>query len=101
MRLMKLDGIRVSAFCFVLSAAALAQTPPSATDQKTDQNQTPASPEATAPAAPAAPAALPTPAITGPLSGLPPAVFDAGPFGKIAANGILRLGHVAGQPRPG
>ena len=35
------------------------------------------------------PAALPTPSITGPLVGLPPAVFDAGPFGKIAVNGIL------------
>lgn len=41
-----------------------------------------------APAA-AAPAALATPSITGPLQGLPPAVFDAGPFGKIAVNGIL------------
>jgi hypothetical protein len=44
---------------------------------------------AAAPAAPAAPAALPTPAVTGPLSELPPAVFDAGPFGKIAVNGFL------------
>jgi Putative beta-barrel porin-2, OmpL-like. bbp2 len=35
------------------------------------------------------PAALPTPSITGPLSALPPATFDAGPFGKIAVNGIL------------
>ena len=39
--------------------------------------------------APAAPTPLPTPAITGPLQGLPPAFFDAGPFGKIAVNGIL------------
>ncbi len=38
---------------------------------------------------PAAPAPLPTPSITGPLQGLPPAIFDAGPFGKIAVNGIL------------
>jgi hypothetical protein len=45
---------------------------------------------ATAPAAsPDPPAALPTPSITGPLLALPPAVFDAGPFGKIAVNGIL------------
>src|ERR1700722_14528823 len=50
----------------------------------------PAAPAAPAtPAAPAAPTALPTPAITGPLSNLPPAIFDAGPFGKIAVNGIL------------
>ena len=41
------------------------------------------------PAPPAAPTALPTPAITGPLSNLPPATFEAGPFGKLAVNGIL------------
>ncbi len=45
---------------------------------------------ATVPAAsPDPPAALPTPSITGPLAALPPAVFDASPFGKIAVNGIL------------
>ena len=38
--------------------------------------------------APAA-TALPTPAITGPLQGQPPFLFDAGPFGKIAVNGLL------------
>ncbi|HEY7387805.1 MAG TPA: outer membrane beta-barrel protein, partial [Bryobacteraceae bacterium] len=42
-----------------------------------------------APAAPAPPAPLPTPAMTGPLANLPPATFDAGPFGTIAVNGIL------------
>jgi Putative beta-barrel porin-2, OmpL-like. bbp2 len=70
-----------------LSAAALAQTPPPAAPAApaTDP-QTPAAPAAPAPAAPTA---LPTPAITGPLSGLPPAIFDAGPVGKIAVNGIL------------
>jgi len=48
--------------------------------------------QATAPAQtppPAPAAALPAPSITGPLANLPPAVFDAGPFGKIAVNGIL------------
>jgi hypothetical protein len=54
-----------------------------------DQPAPAPAPAAAAPAAPAAPTALPTPAITGPLSNLPPAVFDAGPFGKISANGIL------------
>src|SRR6202034_1891919 len=49
----------------------------------------PAAAPPAAPAAPAAPTALSTPAITGPLSNLPPAVFDAGFFGKISANGIL------------
>ena len=42
-----------------------------------------------APAAPAAPTPLSTPSITGPLSSLPPAIFDAGPFGKLAVNGFL------------
>jgi len=59
-------------------------------------------PPAAAPAAPAAPAALPTPAITGPLAGLPPAIFDAGPFGKIAVNGFLSgMGMVQTSPIPG
>ena len=44
---------------------------------------------APAPAAPAPATALPSPSITGPLSGIPPTIFDAGPFGKIAVNGIL------------
>src|SRR5579863_5043308 len=52
--------------------------------------------------APAAPAALPTPAITGPLSGLPPAIFDAGPFGNIAVNGFLTgMGLVQNNHVPG
>ena len=60
---------------------AQSQTPPADA-----QAQTPPAAPATPPAAPAA---LPTPAITGPLANLPPAVFDAGPFGKIEVNGIL------------
>lgn len=55
------------------------------TDSSPAQSSTPAS----SPAAPAVPAALPTPSITGPLANLPPAEFDAGPFGNIAVNGIL------------
>jgi len=53
--------------------------------------------------APAAPTPLPSPAIAGPLAGLPPATFDAGPFGKIAVNGILsgygllQNNHVSGD----
>jgi len=48
------------------------------------------------------PAALPSPSITGPLAGLPPAIFDAGPFGKIAVNGILDgLGMWTGNHVPG
>src|ERR1035437_6973443 len=56
----------------------------------TGQAQTPDQQNAVAPPTPPpAPAALPTPSITGPLQDLPPAIFDAGPFGKVAVNGIL------------
>src|SRR5205823_1325915 len=62
-------------------------------------------PDAQAPAAPAQPPAtspLPTPAITGPLAAQPPAIFDAGPFGKIAVNGILNgMGSWTGNYVPG
>ncbi len=51
----------------------------------TDQAAVPAAPAA----APAAPAPLSTPAMTGPLANLPPAIFDAGPFGKLAFNGFI------------
>ena len=63
--------------------------------------QTPASPApaAPAPAAPAAPAPLSTFVLTGPLQWLPPAVFDAGPFGKLSVNGIL-TGYAQGQNNP-
>src|SRR3974390_2970788 len=61
-----------------------------------------AAPAAAAPAAPAPPMPLPPPAITGPLANLPPAMFDAGPFGKIAVNGILNgMGMVQGSHVPG
>ena len=69
----------------LITTCALAQTPspaPAQPDAAAAQ-ATPATPP------PAAPAALSTPAITGPLSNLPPAMFDAGPFGNIAVNGIL------------
>ena len=50
----------------------------------------PADPSPLSPAAaPAAPAPLPTPPLTGPLAGVPPLTFDAGPFGKISTNGIM------------
>ena len=71
------------------------------------QAQTPAAqtPDTTAPpaaAAPAAPMPLGTPSITGPLSGLPPAMFDAGPFGKIAVNGIISgYGYTQSNTIPG
>ncbi len=43
----------------------------------------------TPPPEPPAPVALSTPSITGPLSGLPPFTFEAGPAGKISVNGVL------------
>ena len=70
------------AFCFGLASICAAQDAPAA-----QALATPA--PADQAAAPAAPAALSTPSITGPLSNLPPAIFDAGPFGKIAVNGFL------------
>ena len=66
---------------------------------------TPAPAPAAAPAAaaPAAPADAPTPlstfVLTGPLQWLPPAVFDAGPFGKLSVNGIV-TGFALGQNNP-
>ena len=73
---------------------------------QTDQAQTPAPATPAAPAAPepapAAPAPLTTPAMTGPLAGAPPLIFDAGPFGKVAVNGILSgFGMVQDKHVPG
>jgi hypothetical protein len=51
---------------------------------------------------PSAPAPLSTPAITGPLKPGTPSMFDAGPFGKLAVNGILDgLGMWTGNYVPG
>jgi len=71
--------------CCGMASVAFAQTAPAA--QTPAQTPDGAQPAAAAPAP--GPMPLPTPAITGPLSGLPPAMFDAGPFGKIAVNGIV------------
>jgi Putative beta-barrel porin-2, OmpL-like. bbp2 len=69
-------------FCFRLASVCSAQNAP-ATPAPAQQNPA----EAAAPAP--APTALPTPAVTSPLQEPPPAVFDAGPFGKIDVNGIV------------
>src|SRR5579862_3913848 len=63
--------IGVPALTCLLAIGAIAQTP--AADSQ--------SPAAAATPAPAAPAPLSNPSITGPISGLPPALFDAGPLG--------------------
>jgi len=76
-------------------APAAAQAPDAAP-------QAPVAASAAAPAAPAAPTALSSPAITGPLSNVPPAIFDAGPFGKLALNGFLSgMGSVQTNHVPG
>ncbi len=65
----------------LLAAATYAQTPAPA-----------------APAAPAepAPAPLSTFVLSGPLQWVPPATFDAGPFGKLSVNAIV-TGYAQGQ----
>ncbi len=83
-------------FVLLIAAATVcsAQSPPT---PQTPEQQKPADP----PAAPA-PAALSTPAFTGPLQETPPAVFEAGPFGKLEVNGILTgLGMWQGNHVPG
>jgi Putative beta-barrel porin-2, OmpL-like. bbp2 len=97
------------AMTIAIAFSAKAQTMPT----------TPASTESASAAAPAAgqamtsmqpsappktdpPAPLTTPAVTGPIAWLPPAMFDAGPLGKIAANGIVTgFGMWQGNHVPG
>ena len=94
MRFHKFEQISVCALGLALASVCGAQnaTTPSASGQQT----------ATAAPAPAPPAPLPTPSITGPLSNLPPAEFEAGPFGKLAVNGFLSgMGLVQNNHIPG
>jgi hypothetical protein len=60
---------------------------------------TPAAAPAPAPAAAAAPAPLSTFVLSGPLTWLPPAMVDAGPFGKVEINGVI-TGYAMGQNNP-
>jgi len=78
-----------------------ASAPPLVAQSTPPAEQAPAA--ATPPAAaPAAPAPLSTPAMTGPLSNIPPAIFDAGPLGKLALNGFLSgMGSVQTNHVPG
>jgi Putative beta-barrel porin-2, OmpL-like. bbp2 len=80
-----------------ISAAAPAQTPAPPAAASAAVATAPAEPPAAA-----APAPLTTPAVTGPLQWLPPAMFDVGPLGKIAANGIVTgFGMVQSNHVPG
>ena len=88
------------AFCFGLASICAAQDAPAASAPAAPAPD--AQKPADQPPPPPAPTALPTPAIAGPLVGIPPAIFDAGPFGKIVANGILSgLGMWQGNHVPG
>lgn len=81
--------LTASVAVLTLALGASAQQPPA---QPTDQ-------QASQPA-PAGP--LSTPSITGPLANLPPAVFNAGPLGKVSVNGILDgMGMWTGNYVPG
>ena len=89
---MKCAATIVFGFSFALQGLAqsdqTAQSPASTpTQEQTPAQAAPAGNQQATPAS--APAALPTPAMAGPIQGIPPAIFDAGPFGKIAVNGIL------------
>lgn len=80
------------AMAAALVSAASAQAGPGSTTTAVAAaapaaGQAPATPAEPPKADPPAP--LPTPSVTGPLQWLPPAIFDAGPLGKIAANGIV------------
>lgn len=67
----------------LLAVVAGAQTTPAPTPATAPDTTTPAA------AAPAAPAPLSTFVLSGPLTWMPPATFDAGFFGKLSVNGIL------------
>jgi hypothetical protein len=98
MKLEYLKNLGAIALCFGFVAVCAAQDAPAT---PAAQAAAPAD-QAAAPAAPAAPAALSTPAITGPVSNLPPAVFDAGPLGKLSVNGIITgFGMWQGNHLPG
>lgn len=93
--------VSLATVCTVQNAQAQADPPAGQSSAPAAQSAAPASQAAAAPA-PAAPTALSTPAITGPLSNLPPLVFDAGPFGKLSANGIISgFGMWQGNHVPG
>ena len=95
------SSLRAMVFCCGLAPICFGQATPAAPAAQAAAPQSGDS-TAAAPAAPAAPMPLSTPSITGPLSNLPPAMFDAGPFGKIAVNGILDgLGMVQNNHVPG
>lgn len=99
---MKANNVKNAAaitLCFGLATVCSAQS-----TQQAPADGSTAATAATpaAPAAPAAPMPLSSPSITGPIQNLPPAVFNAGPFGNIAVNGFLSgMGMWQGNHVPG
>ncbi len=89
--------MRLLRYCIVAGLVGLAALSRGAMGQSTQQGgvagQTEAPRQAAAPAPALAPAAAPAPlstfVLTGPLQWLPPAIFDAGPLGKLSVNGII------------
>ena len=82
-----------------LAIVAGAQTPSTPPPPTPAPESTPAAAPA---AAPAAPAPLSTFVLTGPLQWLPPAIFDAGPLGKLSVNGIVTgFAQFQNNPVPG
>jgi hypothetical protein len=77
-----LQTITGTAMAVALAAGAQTAVPPAPADQ-------PAAQASQTPAPATAPAPLSTFVLTGPLQWLPPAIFDAGPLGKLSVNGIL------------
>ena len=92
--------IGLASMCAAQTGAVASADQSSAPPQEAGATASQAAPAA--PAAPPAPMALTTPAITGPLSNLPPLVFDAGPVGKVAVNGMITgFGMWQGNHVPG
>lgn len=96
MRIRHLKNLGSIVLCLGIATLCAAQD--AATQAPAGQSSTPAgegaqpgaqAAAAAAAPAPAAPAPLGTPSITGPITNLPPAVFNAGPFGNIDVNGFL------------
>ena len=73
----------LATFTVASYAAGSLASSSSSSDPQVVQASTPAPPPAVAPAP------LSTFVLTGPLQWLPPAIFDAGPLGKLSVNGIV------------
>lgn len=97
MRIQNSLNMTVFGLCFTAASFCSAQNATS--DQKPPEQKVA---EQKPPDPTPAPTPLTTPSITGPLQQQPPALFDAGPFGKIAVNAIVNgFGMWQGNHVPG